>query len=279
MTFSDCMNIGGRLLDLNEPRVMGIINLTPDSFYAPSRLDSLERLTERVREMIAEGAAMIDVGACSTRPGSTPATEEEETERLRFGLPVIIKEAKGRAVISVDTFRSDIARMCVEEYGVEIINDVTGGDADKRMMRTVANLRVPYVLTHWEDVTGEKALLPAMMLQLSRRLMKLREKGVADVFVDPGFGFGKTLEQNYELMNGLENFAELRSPLLVGISRKSMLWRLLDTTPEHTLNATTSLNTIALMKGAKVLRVHDVKEAFDAVRVFNALSKSRNLVN
>ena len=271
MTFSNSMNIGGRLFDLSEPRVMGIINLTPDSFYAPSRVDSLDRLAERVRDMIAEGATMIDVGACSTRPDSTPATVEEETSRLRYGLPVVVKESKGRAVVSVDTFRADVARMCVEEYGAEIINDVTGGDGDRRMMRTVASLRVPYVLTHWEDVTAETALMPAIMLHLSRRLVKLHDMGVADVFIDPGFGFGKTLEQNYELMNGLENFAELDSPLLVGISRKSMLWRLLETTPEHTLNATTALNTIALMKGAKVLRVHDVKEAVEAVRVYKAM--------
>lgn len=271
MTFNDCINVGGRLFDLSEPRVMGIINLTPDSFYAPSRVDSHDTLAERVRKMISEGAAIIDVGACSTRPDSIPASEEEEIARLRYGLPVIVREAEGRAVISVDTFRSDIAKMCVEEYGAEIINDVTGGKADKRMMHTVANLHVPYVLTHSEDVTREESLLPTMMLQLSRCLLKLRDMGVADVILDPGFGFGKTLEQNYEIMNGLENFAELELPLLVGVSRKSMIWRMLNTIPENTLNATTALHAIALIKGAKILRVHDVKEAVEAVRIFNAV--------
>lgn len=250
---------------------MGIINLTPDSFYAPSRVDSHDTLAERVRKMISEGAAIIDVGACSTRPDSIPASEEEEIARLRYGLPVIVREAEGRAVISVDTFRSDIAKMCVEEYGAEIINDVTGGKADKRMMHTVANLHVPYVLTHSEDVTREESLLPTMMLQLSRCLLKLRDMGVADVILDPGFGFGKTLEQNYEIMNGLENFAELELPLLVGVSRKSMIWRMLNTIPENTLNATTALHAIALIKGAKILRVHDVKETVEAVRIFNAV--------
>lgn len=273
MRYQGSIRVGDRLLDMSEPHVMGIINLTPDSFYAPSRLAGSDGVADRVRAMIEAGATMIDVGACSTRPGSSPASEAEETERLRQGLPAVMSEAKGRAAVSVDTFRADVARMCVEEFGVEIVNDIGGGTADRHMFRTVAALRVPYVLTHSDDVTAERELLPAMMLQLSRRLVKLRDMGVADVIIDPGFGFGKTLEQNYQIMAGLENFSELQQPLLVGISRKSMIWRLLDTTPENTLNATTALHAVALQKGAGILRVHDVEAAVEAVRLNRQLER------
>lgn len=267
--FQGCIKVGDKLLDLSEPRIMGIVNLTPDSFYAPSRKQNAEAVAEQVRRMIAEGASIIDVGACSTRPDSVPATPEEEAERLRKWLSCIMNEAKGKAAVSIDTFRADIAKMAVEEYGVEIVNDISGGNIDHGMFRTVAHLRVPYVLTHSQDLREEANPIPAMLRQTSRLLAELRGMGVSDVIYDPGFGFGKTLEQNYHIMAALSGFCELGVPLLVGISRKSMLWRLLNTTPEETLNATTALNTIALLNGANILRVHDVREAAEALKIVN----------
>ena len=251
------LNCNGRLLDLSTPQVMGILNVTPDSFYADSRQQTEEDIVLRTRQILQEGGSMIDVGACSTRPGSEPATEAEELERLRFALSLIRHEAPD-AVVSVDTFRPAVARMVVEEFGVDIINDVSEG-ADAKIFRTVARLGVPYILMSVQPTMRE------MLLHFAREVDELRSYGQKDIILDPGFGFGKTLEQNYEVMREMEQLEMLHLPVLVGVSRKSMIYKLLETDPSQALNGTTVLNTIALTKGASILRVHDVKEAVEAV--------------
>ena len=251
------LNCNGRLLDLSTPQVMGILNVTPDSFYADSRKQTEEDIVLRTQQILQEGASIIDVGACSTRPDSEPATEAEEMERLRYALAIVRREAPD-AIVSVDTFRPAVARMAVEEFGVDIINDVSEG-ADEKMFRTVARLGVPYILMSVQPTMRE------MLLHFAREVDELRSLGQKDIVLDPGFGFGKTLEQNYEVMNGLEQLDMLHLPILVGISRKSMIYKLLHTEPSEALNGTTVLNTIALMKGTSILRVHDVKEAVETV--------------
>ncbi len=262
---------------LDAPVVMGILNVTPDSFYADSRRETEDAIAERCRQIAAEGAAMIDVGACSTRPGGQLVDAAEEMERLRHALCIVRREVP-ELILSVDTFRSDVARMCVEEFGADIINDVSGGMLDRRMFRTVARLGVPYVLMHiqgspltMQDAPHYDNLLGEVFLHLAGCVEDLRELGVKDIILDPGFGFGKTLSHNYELMSHLADFTEFRLPLLVGISRKSMIYKLLDTTPEDALNGTTVLNTVALLKGANILRVHDVKAAVEAVEIVRRL--------
>lgn len=273
------INCRGRLVSLETPQVMGILNLTPDSFYAASRQQSEEAIAARCRQIVGEGGTMIDVGAYSSRPGAADVSAEEEMERLRRGLAVVRREVPD-AIVSVDTFRAEVARMCVEEYGADIINDISGGQFDRDMFRTVARLGVPYILMHikGKPQTMQQApqyddLMREVMLYFAERLLRLRELGVKDVIVDPGFGFGKTLEHNYELMAHLGEFRMLEAPLLVGISRKSMIYRLLGGGPEEALNGTTVLNTIALMKGAHILRVHDVRPAAEAVRMIAALGE------
>ena len=262
------INAGGCLLSLDKPLVMGILNLTPDSFYADSRTADEGEVEERVRRMLQEGAAIVDVGACSTRPGFVPVAEEEERTRLDRGLRVLRRVAP-EAVVSVDTFRASVARHCVEQYGVQIVNDVTGGAADEAMFRTVGELGVPYVLTYCEPPAGD--LMTEALQFFGRKVQELHEAGVKDILPDPGFGFGKTLEQNYEMMRRLDDLQVLGLPLLVGVSRKSMIYRLLDSSPEEALGGTTVLNTVALMKGASILRVHDVKEAAEAVEIWEKL--------
>ncbi len=269
------INVRGKLLSLDAPLVMGILNVTPDSFYATSRQQTEDAVARRADEMMAEGADIIDVGGCSTRPGGAPATEAEEMARLRMALGVVTLRHPD-AVVSVDTFRPEVARMAVEEFGAAIINDVSeggqlyGDDAAPStaevpaMFAMVARLRVPYVLTSVRPTLDE--MLPA----LSREVEQLHALGVSDILIDPGFGFGKDLGQNYQLMAHLEHLHALRQPLLVGVSRKSMLWRLLGTTPEATLPATTALHAMALMKGASVLRVHDVAAAVQVCKVVGA---------
>lgn len=263
------LNIRGQLMDLNRPRVMGILNLTPDSFYADSRCGA-EEAVERARRMLDEGADMLDLGACSTRPASDPAGADEEWSRLEPALAAI-RRALPDALLSIDTFRADIARRCVCDYGADLINDVSGGDGDPAMFATVAELRVPYVLTHGfattVSATDTAQLLGEVARTLAQRTQQLHELGVADVILDPGFGFGKTLEQNYQLLGALGDLMRAFPgyPLLVGISRKSMIHRLLGISPEQALNGTTVLNTIALQAGAHLLRVHDVREAVEAV--------------
>lgn len=271
------INCRGRLVSLDTPQVMGILNLTPDSFYAASRQQDEEAIARRCRQIAAEGGSMIDVGAYSSRPGADDVSAGEEMERLRRGLVVVRRELPD-AIVSVDTFRADVARMCVEEYGADIINDISGGQLDRQMFGTVARLGVPYILMHMkgEPQTMQQApayddLLREVMIYFAERVLRLRELGVKDIIADPGFGFGKTLAHNYELMAHLEEFRMLEVPLLVGVSRKSMIYKLLGGGPEEALNGTTVLNTIALMKGAHILRVHDVRPAAEAVRMVTAL--------
>lgn len=271
------LNIRGRLMDLSTPRVMGILNVTPDSFYAGSRTPGAEAVAARVRQIRDEGADFIDIGAYSSRPGAADVPAAEEMERLRMGLGVIAREAPEMPV-SVDTFRADVARMCVEEYGVSIINDIAGGQLDAAMFDTVARLGVPYVLMHmqgtpqtmqrephYDDVVAE------VFQALARGAQRLHAMGAADVILDPGFGFGKTVAQNYDLLAHLDELVALGLPVLVGVSRKSMIWRLVGGGPEDALNGTTAIHAIALMKGASILRVHDVKAATEAVKIVGAL--------
>ena len=257
------MNVNGLLMDLSTPQVMGILNVTPDSFYAGSRRQTEQGIVERIHQMVADGAAIIDVGGCSTRPGAPLASEEEERERLRFALDIISRE-RSDIPVSVDTFRPDIARMAVEEYGVAIINDV-GSLEQQDMFRMVARLRVPYILMSQEPTMRK------MLLSFSEKVQRLRDFGARDIILDPGFGFGKTLEQNYEVMAELEKLQVMELPLLVGVSRKSMIFKKFGCTPDEALNGTTALNTIALMKGAHILRVHDVREAVECVKIVDSL--------
>ena len=277
------LNCNGKLLGLHTPQVMGILNVTPDSFYADSRQQTEEAIAGRTHQILDEGGTIIDVGACSTRPDSEPVTEAEEMERLRMALPIVKREA-ANAVVSVDTFRPNVARMVVEEYGVDIINDV-GASADLSplrssllaflrktshhlpldMFRMVSRLRVPYIYM------SRKSTVKEVMLDCAEAVDTLRSMGQKDIILDPGFGFGKTLEQNYEVFKGLERMQALNLPLLVGVSRKSMIWKLLGCTPAEALNSTTVLNTIALMKGASILRVHDVREAVECVKMTQQL--------
>lgn len=265
------INVNGRLMDLSEPQVMGILNVTPDSFYAGSRMETEKDIINRLHQITSEGASILDIGAYSSRSGAEHISAEEEMNRLRAGLDLVRKH-QPEAVVSVDTFRADVAKMCVEEYGVAIINDISAGHMDPAMFETIAKLSVPYIMMHMQGTPQDMQmnphydnLLKEVFLYFAERVQKLRDLGVKDIIIDPGFGFGKTLEHNYELMNHLDEFRLFELPLLVGISRKSMIYKLLGTTPEEALNGTTVLNTLALMKGANILRVHDVKAAKETV--------------
>ncbi len=268
------INVRGRLLDLSEPKVMGILNATPDSFFAGSRRQTEAEIADRANEIMEQGGTIIDVGAFSTRPGAGEVSEQEETERLRHALAIVRREQPD-AVLSVDTYRPAVARMCVEEFGADIINDVSEGGItgivntpiheEESMFETVARLRVAYILM------SVKPDLYSMMKAFAAEVQQLRDLGMKDVILDPGFGFGKTLEQNYRIMDGMERLHELGLPLLVGISRKSMISRVLQTDASGALNGTTVLNTIALLKGASILRVHDVRECVEAVRIVGSM--------
>ena len=257
------INVHGQLMELSKPQVMGILNVTPDSFFAGSRMQTEQEVAVRANQIIAEGATMIDVGGCSTRPGSEPVSEAEEMQRLRMALGAVRRE-QPHAVISVDTFRPDVARMAVEEFGADIINDVSEGNME--MYRMIARLRVPYILMSVQPTLRD------MLLAFAREVQQLRDLGVKDIILDPGFGFGKSVVQSYQVMNSLERLLVMELPLLVGISRKSMIYKLLGLTPNESLNGTSVLNTIALMKGASILRVHDVKEAVECVRIVESLN-------
>ena len=257
------INVHGQLMELSQPQVMGILNVTPDSFFAGSRKQTEQEIAERANQIVAEGASIIDIGGCSTRPGSEPVSEAEEMQRLRLALEVVRRE-QPHAVISVDTFRPNVARMTVEEFGADIINDVSEGSVE--MYRMIARLRVPYILMSVQPTLRD------MLLAFAREVQQLRDLGVKDIILDPGFGFGKTVAQNYLVMNELERLQVMELPLLVGISRKSMIFKLLNLTPNESLNGTSVLNTIALMKGASILRVHDVKEAVECVRIVESLN-------
>ena len=259
------INVQGRLMDLSQPQVMGILNVTPDSFYAGSRAQTEREIAERANRIVAEGGTIIDVGACSTRPGAAVVSEQEEMARLRFGLDVVRRELPF-SVVSVDTFRPAVARMAVEEFGACIINDVSEGSMS--MFRLVSRLRVPYILM------SQQPTLRAMLLSFASKVQQLRDLGAIDIILDPGFGFGKTLEQNYRLLNELEKLQVMELPLLVGVSRKSMIYNLLGSTANESLNGTTVLHTIALMKGANILRVHDVREAVECLKIVKSVCSS-----
>ena len=266
------LNCNGHLLDLSTPQVMGILNATPDSFYAASRTQTEREIANRAEEILQQGGTIIDVGACSTRPDSKTATEAEEEERLRLALKTI-RIVAPNAIVSVDTFRPQLARMAVEEYGVAIVNDVGAPvnnpevtiASQKDMFRMVSRLRVPYIYM------SRKSNIKDILLDSAEVVDVLRSMGQKDIIIDPGFGFGKTVEENYEVMNGMERLQMLKLPIMVALSRKSMIYRLLESTQEQALAGTIALNTIGLMKGANILRVHDVKEAVDCAKIVKSL--------
>ena len=273
------IQVNGQLMDLSVPKIMGILNVTPDSFYAGSRKNDEQEIAGRVRQIINEGGDIIDIGAYSTRPGAAFVSQKEEMSRLRKGLAILRKEAPD-AIVSVDTFRADVAAMCVEEYGVGLINDIAAGEMDERMFETIIRLNVPYIMMHMKGTPQNMQKAPQyddlrkeIILYFAKKIETLASQGVKDIIVDPGFGFGKTLAHNYELLKHLEDFKMLDRPVLVGVSRKSMIYKLLDSTPDDALNGTTVINTIALTKGAQILRVHDVKACAEAVRIFNMMNE------
>lgn len=280
-TLPKYLNANGRLLDLSIPQVMGILNVTPDSFYAGSRMQTEADIAARARQIVDEGASIIDIGAYSSRPNAEHISAEEEMNRLRAGLEIVNRNHPD-AIISVDTFRADVAERCVTDYDVAIINDIAAGSMDPRMFETVARLGVPYIMMHMQGTPQSMQsephydhLLRDVFLYFAKRVQQLRDLGAKDLIIDPGFGFGKTLEHNYELMAHLEEFSLFELPLLVGVSRKSMIYRLLGGTPQDALNGTTVLDTVALMKGADILRVHDVREAVEAVKILTAMKERR----
>ena len=276
------LNFRGKLVELKRPWVMGILNVTPDSFYAESRTPMAEPvgIAERAEKMILEGADMIDVGAYSSRSGADDISPLEEMKRLEVALAAVRNVAPD-VYVSVDTFRADVARQCVEYFGVDAINDISGGVLDKSMPKVVAKLGVPYIIMHMQgkpetmqQAPEYKDVVAEVLEFLARQQQRFFEAGGKDVIVDPGFGFGKTLQHNYRLMDRLEDFHELHAPLLVGLSRKSMIYKLLETTPQEALNGSTALHTIAMMKGAHLLRVHDVKAAVEARSLLEAMWSS-----
>ncbi|MBQ9363791.1 MAG: dihydropteroate synthase family protein [Bacteroidaceae bacterium] len=285
------LNIRGQLFDLSQPQVMGILNVTPDSFYASSRKQTEADIRQRVEEIVSEGGTMIDLGGYSTRPGANDVSPQEEIRRLTLGMK-IIRETAPDTPVSIDTFRADVAKMAIEELGADIINDISGGQLDPQMFQTASKLGVPYVLTYNKPdpaqtlsptdpspIMGRGAIRTAsipimgegwgggLICWLGRAIQQLRDLGQKDIILDPGYGFAKTVEQNYELLSHQEELSIFQLPLLVGISRKSMIYRPLDITPEESMNGTTVLNTIALMKHASILRVHDVKACCEVVRL------------
>lgn len=271
------LNIRGELRHYDRPVVMGILNVTPDSFYAGSRAVREDQIAEHVSRMAYEGADIIDIGAYSSRPGADEVSENEEIERLRRGM-AILRDINKEIVVSVDTFRANVARVAVEELGCDIVNDISGGDLDPEMTDTVAELKCPYILMHMrgtpanmQEFTQYNDVAADVMAEMAERLSLAAFAGINDVILDPGFGFSKTLEQNYALMRELPAFQVFHRPLLVGISRKSMITKLLGISTADALNATTALNAMALDRGADILRVHDVAAAVQAVRLYSAL--------
>lgn len=268
------IKLNDHLVNLSSPLVMGIVNVTPDSFFAESRHSVPAKLLHSVEKIVREGGKIVDLGGYSSRPSAEIVSEEEEINRLSFALDIILKEFPD-IFISVDTFRANVARHVVKNYHVAIINDIGGGTLDDDMFNTIAELKVAYVLMHMRgtpktmpQLTQYENLTAEVISFLEQSLHRLRKLGVNDVIVDPGFGFAKTLEQNYKLLKELSYFSVLDAPLLAGVSRKSMIYNLLETTPEHALNGTTAVNMLALMGGASLLRVHDVKEAVETIKIF-----------
>lgn len=268
------INLNGRILDLSTPRIMGILNITPDSFYAESRKQNETEIASRVEEIITQGGDIIDLGAYSSRPNAQDIPEEEEMNRLRKALKIIRKMAPDMPV-SIDTFRANVARACVEEYDAAMINDISGGEMDENMFSTISTLQVPYIMMHMQGTPQNMQtnphythILQEVMTYFSKKKAMLQATGVKDIIIDPGFGFGKTTAHNYHLLHHLEDFHILHCPILVGISRKSMIYKVLETDPTQALNGTSVLHTIALLKGAHLLRVHDVKECAEVIKLF-----------
>ena len=273
------LNIRGTLTSLETPLVMGILNITPDSFYADSRKQTEAAIEERIQTILSEGGQIIDLGGYSSRPDAVEVSPEEEMSRLAFALKILNAHYPDTP-LSVDTFRADVARRCVEEYGVAIVNDISGGELDREMFDTVARLHVPYIMMHMRGTpqtmqqhTDYADMMEEIMLYFAGKVRRLRLLGVNDIILDPGFGFSKTVDQNYALMSRLREFGEFGLPLLVGVSRKSMIYKFLGGTPADSLNGTTVLNTFALMNGADILRVHDVRAAVEAVKIVNQLKQ------
>lgn len=276
------LKLKGKLIDLRTPVVMGVVNVTPDSFFAFSRYKSDRTLLHQVETFLRDGATIIDIGGYSTRPQAEIVPLDEELKRVSEALEMVCKSFP-EALFSVDTFRSQVAGMAVKEYEVAMINDISGGTLDQQMFETIADLQVAYVLMHtrgtprhMQEQTGYEDVVAEVLQFLAKKVAQLRLLGVHDVVIDPGFGFAKTLDQNYELMHKLSYFRQIQAPLLVGVSRKSMIYKLLETTPEDALNGTTALNMLALMGGASILRVHDVKEAVETIKIFEAYRQSIN---
>lgn len=275
--FTGTINVNGQLLDLSTPKVMGILNLTPDSFYKNSRMLTAEQISQKVIQMLAEGADFLDVGAYSSRPGAVDLPIEEEKRRLSEGLAILRKEAP-KAIVSIDTFRADVAKMCIEEFGAAMVNDISGGELDSKMFSIISSARVPYIIMHMQGTPQNmqqspqyENVLKEVMLSFAKKVRKLHEMNVNDIIIDPGFGFGKTQAHNFELLAHLNEFDIFQLPILVGLSRKSMIYKTLDITPQDALNGSTVLHTIALSKGANILRVHDVKEAVEAIKLWQAV--------
>jgi dihydropteroate synthase len=267
------INVSGRLIDLAEPHIMGILNITPDSFYSDSRKLTEESIRLQVRKIVDEGGQMIDLGAYSSRPGADEVSVSEEMERLRKGMKVLREEAPDIPV-SIDTFRADVAKMCVEELGADIINDISGGELDSKMFSTVARLGVPYVLMHMKGTPQNmqqeahyENLMKEIMLYFAEKVQRLRDLGQKDIILDPGYGFAKTIDHNYELLQHQEMLKIFELPILVGLSRKSMVYNLLESTPQQALNGTSALHTLALLRGANILRVHDVKACAEVIKI------------
>ena len=278
------INAGGKLIDLEVPKIMGILNITPDSFYKGSRYTGDRDILEAASEMIEDGADILDVGGYSSRPGASDIPVEEERKRVIDAVKLISKEIPG-AIISVDTFRASVARQAIEDAGAHIINDISGGEADREMFATIQKLNVPYILMHMKGDPRSMQINPTyndivadILKWFGERIFRLRSAGVKDIIIDPGFGFGKTIDHNFEMLNRLGDFSIAGLPLMVGISRKSMIWKTLDIKPEEALPGTISLNSVALLKGADILRVHDVKEAVQAVKLYCRLRKSVGLI-
>lgn len=267
------INVSGRLIDLAEPHIMGILNITPDSFYSDSRKLTEESIRLQVRKIVDEGGQMIDLGAYSSRPGADEVSVSEEMERLKKGMKVLREEAPDIPV-SIDTFRADVAKMCVEELGADIINDISGGELDCKMFSTVARLGVPYVLMHMKGTPQNmqqeahyENLMKEIMLYFAEKVQRLRDLGQKDIILDPGYGFAKTIDHNYELLQHQEMLKIFELPILVGLSRKSMVYNLLESTPQQALNGTSALHTLALLRGANILRVHDVKACAEVIKI------------
>lgn len=271
------INIQGRLVCIDKPQVMGIVNITPDSFYERSRVVHADDITGRVAAMVADGADMLDIGAYSSRPGASEVSAEEEIARLRHGVR-LVREAAPEVPLSVDTFRASVARVAVEELGVDIVNDISGGNLDSEMLPEVARMKVPYILMHMRGTPAkmqslcqyDEGVTVGVVRELSASVERARKLGINDIIVDPGFGFSKTLDQNYRMLHDLSHIVHVFGlPVLVGVSRKSMITRLLDITPQQALNGTTVVNTLALAAGASILRVHDVRAAREAVDIYS----------